>query len=64
MSHFFPLNDSQKAAAQLMDLYRNEKLRNQYVEQAYHFVTEEYNQKKYIQQLIAIYSIAAHLNLN
>ena len=56
LAHFFPLQDSRRAAELLYCLNDNEKKRNQYIEKAYDHCREKYSEHIYKNKLLEIYS--------
>jgi len=54
-AHFFPLNDSLKAAMLLGDLKESKKEREQHIEEGYRYCLRMYNEKTYKNKLIEIY---------
>jgi glycosyltransferase involved in cell wall biosynthesis len=54
-AHFFPLDDAIKAASLLTDLFNDEELRNQFIEEAYAFSKTNYCSDAYKQSLLKIY---------
>lgn len=56
LAHFFPLQDSVKAAELLSCLEDHEQQRNQYVQEAYDYCKLQYNEQTYKQKLSEIYN--------
>jgi glycosyltransferase involved in cell wall biosynthesis len=55
LAHFFPLQDSRRAAELLHCLKDNEKKRNQYIESAYDHCRQKYSEHLYKNELLEIY---------
>lgn len=55
-AHFFPLNDASKAACLLSNLFDDQELRNQFVDDAYSFAHSHYSSHAYKQSLLRIYN--------
>ena len=56
LAHFFPLNNSGKAAEGLSSLKNNSEKRNQYIEKAYDYCSRLYNEQTYKKKLLEIYN--------
>lgn len=62
-AHFFSLDNPQSVAGQLKNLKNDPNLRGKYLNEAYEFVAATYNQQKYIDNLLGIYSEITRLDL-